>query len=57
LQFADFGPISNLRMMDPKARSAGVRVLVEPYSAADRRSAFVQLPGGYIGAIHATVRK
>jgi len=40
-----------------KAKSAGARVLVEPYSAADRRSAFVQFPGGYIAEIHATVRK
>jgi len=40
-----------------KAKSAGVRVLVEPYSAADRRSASVQFPGGYIAEIHATVRK
>jgi predicted enzyme related to lactoylglutathione lyase len=40
-----------------KAKSAGVRVLVEPYSAADRRSAFVQFPGGYVAEIHATVRK
>jgi hypothetical protein len=39
------------------AKSASVRVLVEPYSAADRRSAFVQFPGGYIAEIHATVRK
>jgi predicted enzyme related to lactoylglutathione lyase len=38
-----------------KAKSAGVRVLVEPYSAAGRRSAFVQFPGGYIAEIHATV--
>ena len=40
-----------------KAKSAGVRVQVEPYSAADRRSAFVQFPGGYVAEIHATVRK
>ncbi len=40
-----------------KAKSAGVRVLLEPYSAADRRSAFVQFPGDYIAEIHATVRK
>src|SRR2546429_4564364 len=31
-----------------KAKLAGARVLVEPYSADDRRSAFVQFPGGYI---------
>jgi predicted enzyme related to lactoylglutathione lyase len=40
-----------------KAKRAGARVLVEPYSADDRRSAFVQFPGGYIAEIHATPRK
>src|SRR6267142_69767 len=40
-----------------KAKLAGVRVLVEPYSTDDRRSAFVQFPGGYIAEIHATVRR
>jgi len=40
-----------------KAKSAGARVLVEPCSAGDRRSAFVQFPGGYIAESHATVRK
>src|SRR5438128_3600795 len=40
-----------------KAKLAGARVLVEPYSADDRRSAFVQFPGGYIAEIHARVRK
>jgi len=40
-----------------KAKAAGVRVLVEPYAAADRRSAFVQFPGGYVAEIHATVRR
>jgi predicted enzyme related to lactoylglutathione lyase len=40
-----------------KAESAGARVLVAPYPAADRRSALVQFPGGYIAEIHATVRK
>jgi predicted enzyme related to lactoylglutathione lyase len=40
-----------------KAKLAGVRVLVEPYSTNDRRSTFVQFPGGYIAEIHATVRK
>jgi predicted enzyme related to lactoylglutathione lyase len=39
-----------------KAKSAGARVLVGPYSAADRRSALVQFPGGYIAEIHATLR-
>jgi predicted enzyme related to lactoylglutathione lyase len=40
-----------------QAKLAGARVLVEPYSADDRRSAFVQFPGGYIAEIHATVGK
>ena len=40
-----------------KAKVAGVRVLVEPYSTHDRRSAVVQFPGGYIAEIHATVRR
>src|SRR2546429_4079222 len=40
-----------------KAKAAGARVLVEPYSASARRSAFVQFPGGYIAEIHAMVRK
>jgi predicted enzyme related to lactoylglutathione lyase len=40
-----------------KAKSAGARVLVEPYSADDRRSALVQFPGGYIAELHATLRK
>jgi predicted enzyme related to lactoylglutathione lyase len=39
-----------------RAKSAGARVLVEPYSAADRRAALVQFPGGYIAEIHATLR-
>ena len=40
-----------------KAKAAGARVLVEPYSASARRSAFVQFPGGYIAEVHAMVRK
>ena len=40
-----------------KAKLAGARVLVEPYSADDRRSAFVQFPGGYIAEVHATVHQ
>jgi predicted enzyme related to lactoylglutathione lyase len=77
LQFTDFAPVSNLRLIelpDPeddqtgyetldldttlaKAKAAGARVLVEPYSAGARRSAFVQFPGGYIAEIHAPVGK
>jgi hypothetical protein len=49
--------ISDLDATLAKAKLAGVRVLVEPYSSGDRRCAFVQFPGGYIAEIHATVRK
>ena len=40
-----------------QAKLAGARVLVEPHSADDRRSAFVQFPGGYIAEVHATVHQ
>jgi predicted enzyme related to lactoylglutathione lyase len=40
-----------------KAKVAGARVLVEPYSADHRRSAIVQFPGGFIAEIHAPVPK
>jgi len=40
-----------------QAKLAGARVLVEPYSADDRRSAFVQFPGGYIAEVHGTVHQ
>jgi len=48
---------TNLDTTVAKARSAGARVLVKPYSAGDRRSSFVQFPGGYIAEIHATSRE
>jgi hypothetical protein len=35
-----------------KADAAGVSVLVPSYTAADRASAIVQFPGGYIAEIH-----
>jgi hypothetical protein len=35
-----------------KAKAAGVKVLVAPYSAQDRSTAMVQFPGGYIAEIH-----
>jgi hypothetical protein len=36
-----------------KARSAGAKVLVDPYAADQRTAAMVQFPGGYIAEIHA----
>jgi hypothetical protein len=35
-----------------KAKAAGVKVLVEPYTAESRIAAVVQFPGGYIAEIH-----
>jgi hypothetical protein len=35
-----------------KAEAAGVRVLVQPYSADSRSAALVEFPGGYIAEIH-----
>jgi len=40
-----------------KAKRAGAPLLVDPYSADDRRSAFVQFSGRYIAEIRATVGK
>ncbi len=40
-----------------KAKAAGVIVLVEPYTLAERRAAIVQFPGGYIAEIHSIERK
>jgi hypothetical protein len=36
-----------------KAKAAGVRVLVQPYTAAQRKAAMLEFPGGYIAEIHA----
>jgi hypothetical protein len=46
--------VANLAETLAKAKSAGVSVLVEPYSADGRNSAIVQFPGGYIAEIHST---
>jgi len=40
-----------------KATSAGVTVLVEPYTAGARQAAMVQFPGGYIAEIHSIGNK
>jgi predicted enzyme related to lactoylglutathione lyase len=36
-----------------KAKSAGVDVLIAPYTAEDRKETIVRFPGGYIAEIHA----
>jgi predicted enzyme related to lactoylglutathione lyase len=35
-----------------KAKAAGAKILVPPYTADDRQAAIVQFPGGYIADIH-----
>ncbi len=35
-----------------KAKAAGVKILSAPYSTADRVSAIVEFPGGYIAEVH-----
>lgn len=35
-----------------KAKSAGVKVLSQPYAAKDRTTAIVEFPGGYVAEIH-----
>src|ERR1700675_4709414 len=44
--------VTNLNETLAKAKSAGVTVLVEPFSSRDRGSAMVLFPGGYIAEIH-----
>jgi hypothetical protein len=40
-----------------KAKAAGVRILVAPFTAEQRSSAVVEFPGGYIAEIHSTLHK
>ena len=44
--------VSDLTETLNKAKAAGVKVLVEPYTAESRTAAFLQFPGGYIAEIH-----
>ena len=49
--------VPNLDETLAKAKTAGATILVGPYEAADRRSALVQFPGGYIAEIHSPMKK
>jgi len=49
--------VSNLTDTLAKAKTAGVEILVAPYTANQRVSAVVQFPGGYIAEIHSTTSK
>jgi len=48
--------VANLKDTLAKATASGATVLVEPFTSADRASAIVQFPGGYIAEIHAPAR-
>jgi hypothetical protein len=49
--------VSNLDSTLAKAKAAGAKVLVAPYSADGRNAALVQFPGGYIAEIHASAKQ
>ena len=48
--------VANLKATLAKASAAGVETLVPVHADADRQSAMVRFPGGYIAEIHARVR-
>jgi predicted enzyme related to lactoylglutathione lyase len=49
--------VSSLDGTLTKAKAAGAKVLVAPYSADGRHAAIVQFPGGYIAEIHASAKQ
>ena len=49
--------VRNLTDTLAKAKTAGVTILVAPYTVEQRNSAVVQFPGGYIAEIHSPVSK
>jgi hypothetical protein len=49
--------VANLADTLAKAKSAGVEILVAPYTADQRDAALVQFPGGYIAEIHSPTSK
>jgi predicted enzyme related to lactoylglutathione lyase len=49
--------VANLGETVAKAKTAGVAVLVPPYTADGRDSAMLEFPGGYIAEIHAPSAK
>jgi hypothetical protein len=49
--------VANLTDTLAKAKTAGVEILVAPFTSDQRTSAIVQFPGGYIAEIHAISSK
>jgi predicted enzyme related to lactoylglutathione lyase len=44
--------VKNLAATLEKAKAAGVKLLVPPYTATDRTTAILEFPGGYIAEVH-----
>jgi hypothetical protein len=49
--------VTNLADTLAKAKTAGVDVLVPPYTTDEREAVVVQFPGGYIAEVHATAQR
>jgi hypothetical protein len=49
--------VTNLSDTLAKAKTAGVTVLVDPYTADGRQAAMVAFPGGYVAEIHSSASK
>jgi len=49
--------VADLASTLTKAKTAGAKVLVEPYTSGSRNAAIVQFPGGYIAEIHSPAGK
>jgi predicted enzyme related to lactoylglutathione lyase len=47
--------VSDLDATLAKAKESGAMILVEPYTAEQRRAAVVEFPGGYIAEVHTAV--
>jgi len=47
--------VANLAETLEKAETAGVQILILPYTTADREAAVIQFPGGYIAEIHSVI--
>jgi predicted enzyme related to lactoylglutathione lyase len=49
--------VANLADTLTKAKTAGVEILIRPYTTNERDAAIVQFPGGYIAEIHSTAKR
>jgi hypothetical protein len=49
--------VANLKETLTKAKTAGVEILVDPFTSDRRTSSMVQFPGGYVAEIHSITRE